>query len=755
MLAIPFIALCILFGYSLVSYLVPDVRRLFVAITPNKTILSNIPDIAFRLPAGTIVGISLVTPVTYFLSLGYSYVLTKHQTPMFAGIVTSCALFAYLTLAFWGRARKNASRMPALDTNKVPLFNGSILNNVYYGLCVVVLTSISAFLFFYTFRISNGILHNGYSTFSDLSPHTAMTSSFGVGSNFPTQYIHFSGDGIQYHFFFYFFCGILEFLGMPLDYAINIPSIIAMVCSFCLLGLLAVLFSGKRMTYIIAPLLVLFRSSANVFDSIRSYLKYGYSLKYSLELLKDSTTWFDQSPYDSWGIWAINVYPNQRHFMFGMALILILIILFIPYVRRMCISLMGKENVFKTFFIAKNTWLPRKNDPIHPIRSMILAAILVIAMPYIHGSALIAVLLVLFVMAIFSENRLAYLAVAVSAVVSSFIQTRIFSGNFKDFVLFNFQTGFVSEATNLTGVMNYLVYITGLTLILAFVFAFCWLIKDLISKKPIYRSLLFLAFMAPLVFAFTVQVSLEMLANHKFIQFTLILVDIFVSIVIANLLILPVKISKKEVILPTLLSLDNEEVDKQMSKKGKLSDKNKKKGVRLPLGAFIPVQVVSALLAVALLIGLFGTGIAEWCVFVNLNKMYLDVDTNSEMVEWIVSKTDEHDVFLTPMWYTNRFYLAGRPTYYGWPYFAWSAGHDTYTREANYYWLCSGCNGNIDEFRRYCQEREIKYLVFDPEFYSLQNAEGEYIFNAEFFINNLEQVAYFPNDNNTIIYKIY
>lgn len=752
MLAILFTIVCILFGYELVSYLVPDTRRLFLAVAPSKKVLSSIPDFAFKLPAGAIVGISIITAVTYYISLGYSYVLTRGQTALLAGVTTSTVVFLYLTFMFFGFNRKAALKQTV--PSKAPEFDSSILNILVYGISIVAFTCIAAFLYFYTFKISNGILENGYSVFSDLAPHTAMTSSFGVGSNFPTQYMHFSGDGIQYHFFFYFFCGILEYLGLPIDYAINVPSIIAMVCAFCLLGLLAVLLSGRKMTFIIAPLLVLFRSAFNVFDEIKAMHNFGYSFSYSLKVLASSTSWFDNTPYDSWGIWSINVYANQRHLMFGVSMIIILVILFIPYVRRLCISLMNSKNVFKTYFIARNTWLPRKNDPVHPIKNLILAVLIVIFMPYIHGSALIAALLILFGMAIFSENRLSYLIVAIVSVISSFIQTRIFSGNFKDFVLFNHVTGFVSNTKDFSGMTKYLIYITGFTLVIALMFAIGWLIKDIIYKKPIYRSLLVICFMLPLIFAFNVQVSLEMLANHKFIQITLILVDIFVATAISNLLVLPVKLAKKEVILPTLLPLDNDEVDKQMEAEGILGS-TEKKGIRLPLPAFIPAQVLSVLIAIFLIIGLTGTGIAEWCTYININKNTLNLDTNSELVEWISTKTDEHDVFLTPMWFTNRFYLAGRASYYGWPYYAWSAGHDTDTREEIYCWLLSGCNGNIDEFVRYCKEREIKYLVFDPEFYDFLDENDNMAFNADFFQQNLKQVAYFPNDNNTIVYQIY
>lgn len=37
----------------------------------------------------------------------------------------------------------------------------------------------------------------------------------------------------------------------------------------------------------------------------------------------------------------------------------------------------------------------------------------------------------------------------------------------------------------------------------------------------------------------------------------------------------------------------------------------------------------------------------------------------------------------------------------------------------------------------------------------MKNANGKTIYAAEFFASNLKQVAYFPHDNNTIIYQIY
>ncbi|MCR5616997.1 MAG: hypothetical protein K6F83_01760 [Clostridiales bacterium] len=742
MLGILFIVICAVFGYELVSFLVPDVRRLYVAVSPSGKPLSKIPDVLFKIPAGIITGIAVGSFSGYYVTSLMSLVINGKQRPQGAGASVVALVFCYLIFVLWGRNRKREIK----KNPKIPGFDKSVGNTSYYGIAIILFTIISSFLFFYSFRISDGYLINGNTVFSDLAPHTAMTASFGKGSNFPTQYMHYSGDGIQYHFFFYFFCGMLEFLGLPIDYAINIPSILSMVCCFILLGLLAMLLSGKRLTFVLAPVLVLFRSSFNIYSMFVHLREHHYDLKRILGLIVHSFSWYDQSPYDNWGIWSVNVYCNQRHLLFGVSMILILIILFIPHVRRMSISLM--KGGYKDFLFSRNAWIPRNSDPLCPVRNLILALILVTVMPFIHGSALIAGLLILAFMAIVSEARLNYLIMATLAVISSFIQTYLFAGSYRKVVMFEVSPGFVSRESTFHNSLDYLIYITGFTLFLTAVFAVGWLIKDLKMRKPIYRFFLVISFLIPLIFAFVFKVSLEMLANHKFVQISLILSDIFVATVLTNLIILPVRLRKGKD-LPKLLPLNNDELEEELNKE------SAKKPLSIPLAAYIPSRILSVIIALVLIFGLTATGITEWITYYNINRYHIDVDTNSELVSWIEENTSPQDVFLTPMWSVNRFFLAGRPAYYGWPYYAWSAGHDTYTRDSVYLWLISGCGGDIDTFVSYCRERGIKYLVFDPEFCDMKNANGKTIYAAEFFASNLKQVAYFPHDNNTIVYQIY
>ena len=1011
MLAILYLMLCAVFGICFVGLCVPDVRRLYIACSPTAKAITHIPNTLFTVPAGIVTGMMCVPFFNYYVTLGLTYLFANGPLCMKLGVLITFAFFIWMILTciiLINRKRIKREELRSAGSTTIEDYRSNIVDALFYGIITIAITATATLLMFYTYRINGTTLQSGYSTFSDLSPHTAMVSSFGKGFNFPTQYMHFSGDGIKYHFFFYFFAGMLEYLGLPIDYAINLPSIIAMVCALVLLGLLAVLISSRRIAFAIAPVLAFFRSSLNAFVHLKELMAQGNTLQQAVKAVLAFDQWYKVTDYDDWGIWAINVYPNQRHLMLGVAVIIIMVIIFLPFVRRLGISLSRSEDFgdgVKTFAFSKNAWLTRTEDPLYPVSIAFLACVLVSIMPYFHGSCLIALLLILFGMAIFSESRLLYLAVAVFAVGSSYAQTLAFSGGYSNVVSFKFDPGFILSNPSFTDLVRYLYIVTGLTIILAIVFAVTVLIVDIVRKKPIYRFLMFLCALNPMIFAFLFQVTLEKLANHKFIQVSLILLDVFVAALIANLFFIPLKIRKaqdaeaydpsedeeeddeedgssddgdlaavaisatpgvrtpvlsagsafgepvedkkeednldieamdshtgidaditslngdsdvapakekeevKEEPVPAELLFGDEKkeseeeteesseeekseetaseektedeaekkdsTEEETSEEEKPDDSEAKAGVEalaalfgeeinhsndsedntaedkesdedsddekaddsddsdeavqestpepahaamrpgtialnsvkfgedepddeddgnvliqssnevvevveadeliskedmnpselkhepvktkkekgIPLAAWIALELAGCILAIALMVPLTATGVSEWATYFNLNKGYTSVNINSPVTKWIMENTDPSDVFLTPTWSMNRFILAGRPMYYGWPYYAWSAGHDTYTRDTIYQWLISGCDNDIEEFTRYCKERHIRYLIADGDMYDAQFDSG-ITFNREFVEKNLTRVAYFAEEDTTI-YRIY
>ena len=589
MLALLYLTVCAVFGISFVNMCVPDTARFFTACSPSKSVVGKLPPVLFIAPAGIITGMLCVGMFNYYAIYILNLVVDGTDMARRAGVLLTFSVFIILTsvnfTAYVKRLHKAKISGGDTEDSKIPVYTHSAGNVIYYGLVTVLLTGVATFLMFYTYRISDGILYAGYSTFSDLSPHTAMVSSFSKGFNFPTQYMHFSGDGIQYHFFFYFLAGILEYLGFSIDLALNVPSIITMVCALELLGVLAVLFSRKKPAFVLAPLFVLFRSSLNVFYHIKELMNMGVPFKQALLSIAKDSSWYDKTPYDGWGIWAINVYPNQRHLMLGVGAMLVLIILLTPFVRRMCVSLIKSKDGtgattevrwLKAFAGSREAWIFRSEDPLNPAGITILACVIAATLPFFHGSALIGTLLVLLIMAVFSETRVTYAAVAGVSVLSAFIQTRIFAGSASNVVKMQHVAGFVCENKTPSGVSNYLLIVTGLTLIVAGIYVIYILVRNILGGKPVYRELLFLAFLAPMIFAFNYQVSLEMLANHKFIQFSLILIDAFAAAGIAELMVPPAKIKEK-----------------------------------LPKAGYITVRAALIILAAVLLVPLTATGVSE------------------------------------------------------------------------------------------------------------------------------------------------
>ena len=331
MLAVIYLIIAIFFGTQLIRFLIPDIRRLYVGIAADQSILDKVPTSLFLIPAGTLIGLLVTGWVTYFLAyIMEPYIPADTATLLPANIVGMC-IFAYLACLFWQRCfLRNFRNAQSGNYRKLPEFNRHPGSLFFYVTSVIILLVAVSFVYFYTCYAENGTVRLGFSIFSDFSPHVAITSGFGVGSNFPTQYPHFSGDNIQYHFLFYFLTGNMEALGLPLEWAINLPSILCFASTLTLLGTLAVLLSSRRGAFFFAPLLVLFRSGWNVFHQIKElHAVPGATWESVYKSITTQSSWYGYTIRDEWGIWAINVYANQRHLALGVGLVLVFIFLFL------------------------------------------------------------------------------------------------------------------------------------------------------------------------------------------------------------------------------------------------------------------------------------------------------------------------------------------------------------------------------------------------------------------------------------------
>src|SRR3989338_4090020 len=103
----------------------------------------------------------------------------------------------------------------------------SLFKTSYPEIALIIFAiSFSTFLMFFTFHKEQGDIFIASKAWSDFGSHIPLIRSFSFGSNFPTEYPLFPGQPINYHFLFYFFVGLIEKAGVPIDYALNIPSAI-------------------------------------------------------------------------------------------------------------------------------------------------------------------------------------------------------------------------------------------------------------------------------------------------------------------------------------------------------------------------------------------------------------------------------------------------------------------------------------------------------------------------------------------------
>ena len=677
------------------------------ATTPKSARLLDKP--LFYIPSGILIGLTFLTFTNYFAILLIQPIIPTGLSAIIPASILSC-LAACITCIILIKKRKQFLK---IDFKRTPANSF-----IFYGICIVLFIVVSIYLFYSTFYRKDNILYSGFTTFSDFAPHTALVSAFAKGGNYPVEYPHFPGDQISYHFFFYFLCGTLHALGLPFEHAINIPSILASVSTFTMLGVFTVWLSGKTITFLIAPILLLFRQSF-AFISLYEILKLdGLQFPAILRGMFTHKQWIGDAPYDNWGLWSINVYANQRHLLWGMALLLVALSFYLPYLQQ-ALSQIRQDTPFlekaKTMLLSRNTWLV----PGYRARSHILPLLIIVTMPYFHGSALIALLLILLCLSIFSSGKLFFLITALVAVFSSLIQSRFFSGGVKNVANLQFVPGFVIPL-HTGSALDYLIKCFGLVVPLALLYLF--------FLKEYSHKIILLACFFPFAFAFAFQMTVDITANHKFIQITLILFCLFEAIILERLF--------------------NAFSKKKKSKESFDSEKNPDRKWLSP-SSRIPLTIACKVLAISLFFSSTITGIIEWSIYRNMNRQTISIRFDSQVAKWIEENTPAKSVFLTAPYHFHSFFLSGRFVYYGHPYYAWSGGHDTNQRLAIYQDLLLGCDNQKKTFLELCRQENIRYVLIDDSFRTQESPIDELFFQRE-----LEEVANFPEENNSIIYKI-
>jgi sugar lactone lactonase YvrE len=222
---------------------------------------------------------------------------------------------------------------------------------------------------------------------------------------------------------------------------------------------------------------------------------------------------------------------------------------------------------------------------------------------------------------------------------------------------------------------------------LGFTFGFKWLLVALalVFATGLQRRI-FVAVSSLVVVTFFFQLTIEVLANQKFLHIWLIVINLFVAYGLWRLW-------------------------------------------HFKLG---PTTAPGKLAAILLFILIIPGGIID---FFPIHKAYWSQVTykNDPLIEWLTKETKPRDIFLTDRFVNHPILMAGRRIFYGWPYYAWSAGYDTSKRDTVYKDLFE--NKDPRKVFRLLKDNDIAFVAID-------NA----VRRSEFVKRPNEQVyaSYFP-----------
>src|SRR6266481_2710046 len=285
--------------------------------------------VAHRCAAAILVGLLVSSWFTYLVGLAFWW---TSRPLLWGNLLFFVAAVAVLTWQKWksklvkpNDAWTNVRRSTDLY---LPRPKGS---GIADWLLIAGYVALVSWMMFASFISSDGNLRIANAQYSDFGPNTAIMQSFAVGHNFPTEYPHFSGDRIRYHFLFYFQAGNLEFLGLDPAWSLNLLSIVTLVAMLVLAMTLGeVVFNSRAVGRLGSFLFFLFGSLSYV-----PYLQKQGSVRTAIQATRHQGVFLPSIfPYrgDAWGTWSQVTHLNQRHFASAIGiLLLVLIFLVVRY----------------------------------------------------------------------------------------------------------------------------------------------------------------------------------------------------------------------------------------------------------------------------------------------------------------------------------------------------------------------------------------------------------------------------------------
>jgi hypothetical protein len=615
------------------------------------------------LAASFLVGLVFSTWATYLFALAFAW---ASQPLLGANIL----FFVLAGLAIYG-----LRPWSALDPKILPSrpAGSAVWDAVFIGLFSLA----ACYLMFGTLWLEDGNVKMAFVVWNDFGPNLSLVQSFAIGHNFPTEYPHFIGYPIHYHFLFWFQAGNLEFLGLNMAWAVNLLSVFSLLAMLILIMTLGEVLFNSRTVGRIGASLFFFPTTLSYVPFLRSQ----GSFSRAIHAITHLRNWLSSGyPYrgEDWGIWSLGVYYVQRHFIVGTGVLLLVLIFLVLRYRAMTAKEIAGAASSDAGMPARSAPLEDSkqsalhtvsHDERHPeardgstalaeepcratVPAFIFSGALLGLLPMWNSAVFIAAFAVLALLFVFFPLRPQMLALGIAAGAIALPQLIYLSSGAARIPLKElFHWGFTLPDPTLWSVVKYL----------AFTFGFKWLLMAvaLFFGTSLPRRV-FVAVSGLILLAFLFKFStVEILINHKFLNTWVTIVNLFCAY-----------------------------------------------GLWWIWKRRLAGKLATMALAIAVSMG----GIIEW--FRIHNDTTVDVPFKANALStWLQANTTPNDVFLSDRFILHPILLNGRRIFYGWPYFGWSAGYPAHDRDVHYEQMFT--EKNPDKLIQLLDQNGIRFIAID------------------------------------------
>ena len=630
--------------------------------------------------ASFLVGLVLCTWTTYLLALAFA----SSAKPLIGGNIL---FFALAGLVIY-RLRPQSVFDPKLSDSRPP---GSALWDTVFVGCFLL---IACYLMFGTLWLKDGNARMAFVVWNDFGPNLSLMQSFAMGHNFPTEYPHFIGEPIRYHFLFWFQAGNLEFLGLNMAWALNLLSVLALLAMLVLIMTLGEVLFCSRAVGRIGAMLFFFPTTL----SYVAFLCSQRSLSQAFHNIIHLNHWLVSGypyPAENVGTWSLSIFYVQRHFLVGIGILLLALIFLVGFlqlrwrrgspapasgqIETAKVSEAGQavtraENVDVEMFRSRTeTAIESGEKSTRQLAAFVFTGLLLGLLPLWNSAAFATAFALAGAMLLLFPYRTYILSLLITAAIVSLPQLAFLFLRSQGLTHGSsiIHWGLVVENPTLQRVLSYFCFTFGEKLLLG--------LAAVIFCMTLPRRL-FVALLILPILAFSTQLSTDIINNHKFLYIWVLLLNLFVAYTIWRV--------------------------------GK-------------------IRWVGKPVAIALLLVVTFGGAIEW--FRIHNDTIMDVPfKQNRLSDWLQANTSPRDVFLTDRFVIHPILLNGRRIFYGWPYFAWSLGYSVSNRDTLYGKLFT--EKDPAHLIQLLNENGIRYVAIDNGLRSgyLRGKLNEPVFKRDF-----------------------